>query len=57
MCHFAMGLTHCYKTTVFFTFYYYYLTFKVSETIRDSAITTVERQWNFMLFLMALSDP
>ena len=20
MCHFAMGLTHCYKTTVFFTF-------------------------------------
>ena len=19
MCHFAMGLTHCYKTTVFFT--------------------------------------
>ena len=22
MCHFSMGLTHCYKTTVFFTFYY-----------------------------------
>ena len=21
MCHFAMGLTHCYKTTVFFTFF------------------------------------
>ena len=20
MCHFAMGLTHCYKTTFFFTF-------------------------------------
>ena len=20
MCHFVMGLTHCYKTTVFFTF-------------------------------------
>jgi len=20
MCHFAMGLTHCYKTTVFLTF-------------------------------------
>ena len=23
MCHFAMGLTHCYKTTVFFTFISY----------------------------------
>ena len=22
MCHFAVGLTHCYKTTVFFTFIY-----------------------------------
>jgi len=22
MCHFAMGLTHCYKTTVFLTFIY-----------------------------------
>jgi len=21
MCHFAMGLTHCYKTIVFFTFF------------------------------------
>jgi len=21
MCHFAMGLTHCYKTTVFFNIY------------------------------------
>jgi len=25
MCHFAMGLTHCYKTTVFFTFIYIYI--------------------------------
>ena len=24
MCHFAMGLTHCYKTTVFFTFIFPY---------------------------------
>ena len=23
MCHFAMGLTHCYKTTVFYIYYYH----------------------------------
>ena len=25
MCHFAMSLTHCYKTTGFFTFIYIYI--------------------------------
>jgi len=23
MCHFAIGLTHCYKTTVFYIYYIY----------------------------------
>jgi len=28
MCHFPMGLTHCYKTTVFFTFIISYCDFR-----------------------------
>ena len=50
MCHFAMGLTHCYKTTVFLHLYYVYaecllcvnkITYLVKRKHRSVCATTL----------------
>jgi len=38
MCHFAMGLTHCYKTTVFFTFISVYSLFQIVSGVRQGGV-------------------
>ena len=54
MCHFAMGLTHRYKTTVFFYIYHflywnwYQLIFAVLEVSFIAITTVVKLLWKFL---------
>jgi len=45
MCHFAMGLTHCYKTTVFFTFIWYNTECHTLDCQRFNPIHRTDVSW------------
>ena len=51
MCHFAMGLTHCYKTTVFLHLYITDVTQTSLEVILVNSLTYL-----FYLFLLVNTD-